>query len=242
MLRYVSDECDHEAIFTALSSRRSARRQEAIRDAYIDAHADQLLAQMLDESVDLVFDKVVIAAHLGDLTGAAGDEALRRATRVSGPGSRDLRCASLLALAKRLGTQATPDLVAGLAVSDAAVKDYAVIGLAGTGADDDDAWKQVFEYLRSVLRRKRRAHGQSEVAVAIAYLAQHVADPSRRSELVAFIRGRWDALDEAAWFAQLWPDASPDGPDLGSVPAPDRGSIQAWAREPLFRPLGVPKG
>ena len=77
---------------------------------------------------------------------------------MTGPGSRDLRCASLLALAKRIGTQATPDLLVGLTVSDAAVKDYAVIGLAGAGADDQ-AWKQVLGYLRSVLRRKRRAHG-----------------------------------------------------------------------------------
>ncbi|MCM4082187.1 hypothetical protein [Paractinoplanes hotanensis] len=234
----MSDECHHETIFTAFRSRRSARREEAIRDAYIDPHADQLLAQMLDESAD--FDKVAIAAHLGDLTGAVEDDALRRATRVSGRGSRDLCCASLLALAKRLGTQATPDLLAGLAGPDAAVKDYAVIGLAGAG--NNDAWKQVFGYLRSVLRRKRRAHGQSEVAFALAYLAQHLADPSCRSELVAFIRGHWDALDEAGWFAQLWPEASPDGPHLDSVADPDRESIQAWAREPLFRPLGVPKG
>ncbi|MDN5759290.1 MAG: hypothetical protein L0H59_12290 [Tomitella sp.] len=236
----MSDTCHHEAIFTAFSSRRIAHRARAVRDAYIDDHADPLLAQMLDESNDLAFGKVVIAAHLGDLTGAAGDDALRRAIRVSGPGSRDLRCASLLALAKRVGTQATPDLLAGLAASDAAVKRYAVIGLAGTGGGDDNAWKQVFAYLRSVLRRKRRAHGQSEVALALAYLAQHVADPSRRFELVAFIRGNWDALDEADWFAQLWSDASPGGPDLDAVPSPNHAAIQAWAREPLFRPLGVP--
>jgi hypothetical protein len=236
----VNDTCHHEAIFTAFSSRRITRREQAIRDAYIDDHADQLLAQMLDESADRAFDKVVIAAHLGDLTGAEGDDALRRATRVSGAVSRDLRCASLLALAKRVGTHATPDLLAGLSASDAVVKDYAVVGLAGTGGGDDNAWRQVFGYLRSVLRRKRRAHGQSEVALALAYLAQHVADPSRRSELVAFIRGHWDALDEADWFAQYWPDASPGGPDLDAVPSPDRAAIQAWAREPLFRPLGVP--
>jgi hypothetical protein len=238
----VSDECDHEAIFAAFSSRRIARREHAIRDAYLDMHADQLLAQMLDESADVAFDKVVIAAHLGDLMGAVGDDALRRAIRVSGPGTRDLRCASLLALAKRLGAEATPDLLAGLAESDAAVKDYAVIGLAGAGAGDEGAWRQVFGYLRSVLRRKRRAHGQSEAGFALAYLAQHVADPTRRSELVAFVREHWDALDEADWFAQLWPDARPDGPDLDAVQSPDPSSIQAWAREPLLRPLGVPTG
>ena len=87
---------------------------------------------MLDESDDLVFAKPVIAAHLGDLAGAPGDAALLRATRVSGPRSRDVRCASLLALAKRMGALATPVLVDGLTVPDAAVKDYAVIGLAGS--------------------------------------------------------------------------------------------------------------
>ena len=238
----MTDECDHDAILAAFSSRRGARRQQAVRDAYIDVHADQLLAHMLEESSDLTFDKVVIAAHLGDLTGATGDAALRGAIRVSGPGTRDLRCASLLALAKRAGAQATPDLLAGLTASDAVVKDYAVIGLAGAGAADDQAWQQVLKYLRSVLRRKRRMHGRSEVAYALAYLAQHVSDASRRSELVAFIRQHWDALDEAEWFARLWPDASPDGPDLGTVASPDGAEIRAWARDPLFVPLGVPTG
>ena len=235
----VNDDCDHEAILTAFRSRRSARRHQAIREAYIDPHADQLMAQMLDESGDLAFDKVTIAAHLGDLTGASGDAALRQAIRVSGPGSRDLRSASLLALAKRLGKLATPDLLEGLAASDAGVKDYAVIGLAGTG--DDQAWKQVLAYVRAVLRRKHRAHGRSEVAFALAYLTQQVSDPSRKSELVAFIRQHWTAIDEAEWFARLWPEAAPNGPDLDAVPTPSGPAIQAWARDPLFRPMGLPE-
>ena len=78
--------------------------------------------------------------------------------------------------------------------------------------------------------------------MALAYLAQHVADSSRRAKLVAFIRDHWSAVDEADWFARLWPDASPDGPSLDLVTFPDRASIQDWARQPLFRPLGVPTG
>lgn len=234
----MSDACDHEAIFTAARSRRSAHRARALRDAYVDPHADELLSQMLDESDDLVFAKPFIAAHLGDIAGANGDAALRRAIRLSGPGSRDVRCASLLALAKRTGALATPDLIDGLSVPDAAVKDYAVIGLAGAG--DDQAWAQVLGYLRSVLRRKRRAYGRSQVAYALAYLARHVTDRPRRSELVAFVRKHWDAIDEAEWFARLWPEAAPDGPHLDAVQAPSGEAIQAWARESLFRPLGVP--
>lgn len=236
----MSDECNHAAIFTAFRSRRTANRTKAIRDAYLDVHADQLLAQMLDESTDIAFAKVFIAAHLGDLSGADGDDALRRAFAVSGPGTRDLRCASLLALARRLGPAATPDLLAGLGSSDGRVKDYAVIGLAGTGGDDLQSWNQVRGYLRSVLRRTGRAHGQSEVALAIAYLAQHVADQGSRSELVAFIRRNWEAIDEADWFAQFWPDAGPDGPSVEAVSVPNTAAVREWARNPLFRPLGVP--
>ena len=233
----MSDKCDHEAILTAARSRRSALRSRAIHDAYRDPHADELLAQMLDESDDLVFAKPVIAAHLGDLAGAQGDAALRRAIRVSGPGSRDVRCASLLALAKRMGALATPDLVDGLTMPDAAVKDYAVIGLAGAG--DDQAFEQVLGHLRAVLRRRRKGPSQV-VAYALAYLARHVSDRTRRSELVAFVRKHWDAIDQAEWFAELWPEAAPGGPDPDAVQAPTDAAIQEWVRSGLFRPLGAP--
>lgn len=230
--------CNHEAIIAAFNTRRTARQSQAITDAYIDIHADDLLARMLDTSDDLVFARPHIAAHLGDFTGSAGDAALRRAIAVTGPGSRDLRCASLLALAKRCGAQATPDLLSGLASGDAFVKDYAVIGLAGAG--DDRAWEQVLDYLRSVLRRKRRASGKSEVSIAVAYLAQYVADSHRRALLVGFIRKHWAAINEDDWFARHWPDARPDGPVVAAVPAPDHDAIRAWARDPLFRPRGLP--
>lgn len=233
----VSDACNHGATLAAARSRRSADRARAVHEAVVDPHADELLAEMLDESGDLVYAKPLIAAHLGDLAGPQGDAALRRAIRVSGPGTRDVRCASLLALAKRTGALATPDLVEGLAVPDATVKYYAIIGLAGAG--DDQAWDQALGYLRSVLRRARRDHGRSQAAYALAYLARHVADGPRRRELAVFVRKHWDAIDEGAWFEALWPEAAPSGPALDAVPAPSGEAIQAWARESLFRPLGA---
>lgn len=232
----VSDTCDHEAILTAARSRRSALRSRAIHDAYRDPHADELLSQMLDESEDLVFAKPGIAAHLGDLSGAEGDAALRRATRICGRGSRDVRCAALLALAKRTGELATPHLMEGLMASDAVVKDYAVTGLAGVG--DDQAFEPVLDHLRSVLRRKRDS--SQAVAHALAYLARHVSDQTRRSGLVALVRDHWDAIDQAEWFATLWPEAAPGGPDPDAVPAPSDVAIQEWVRDGFFRPLGVP--
>ncbi|KRF34644.1 hypothetical protein ASG94_10705 [Nocardioides sp. Soil805] len=233
----MSEACDHEAILTAARSRRTALRSRAIDDAYRDPHTEELLAQMLDESDDLVFAKPVIAARLGDCAGAHGDAALRRAIRVSGPGSRDVRCASLLALAKRIGPLATPDLVDGLTTPDGVVKDYAVHGLAGAG--DDRAFEQVLRHLRSVLRRKRPSQSQV-VASALSYLARHVSDRARRSDLVAFVRRHWDALDQAEWFAELWPDAAPGGPDPDEVRAPSDAAIQEWVRRGLFGPLPPP--
>lgn len=235
----MSESCDHEAILTAARSRRSALRSRAIDDAYRDPHAGELLAQMLDDSDDLVYAKPVIAAHLGDFAGDQGDAALRRAIRVSGPGTRDVRCASLLVLAKRMGAPATPDLIEGLTVPDAVVKDYAVIGLSGAG--DDQAFDQVLRHLRSVLRRKRQGASQVQaIAYALAYLARHVSDRARRSKLVAFVREHWDAIDQAEWFAELWHEAAPGGPDPDAVHAPSEEAIQEWVREGLFRPLGPP--
>lgn len=231
-------DCDHERILASFGSRKTTERHRAIADACRDPHADGLLAHTLGMSKDMVYEKVVIAAHLGDLNGEAGDAALRRVLGVSGPGSRDLRCAAVLALAKRCGEQATPQLLTALGPRDGAVKDYAIIGLAGAGGDR--GWDEAFKRLPALLRRQRRSAGQSEVTMALAYLAQQLQNPDRRRRLVAFVRKHWVILVEDEWFANLWPEARPDGPAAGAVPAPDAASIRAWARHPLFQPLGLP--
>jgi hypothetical protein len=48
-------------------------------------------------------------------------------------------------------------------------------------------------------------------------------------------------IDEAAWFDRFWSDARPNGPAVDRVVAPDTAPIRAWARDPLFRPLGPPR-
>lgn len=236
----VGEECNHEAICAAFASRRTERRLGAIREAYLDPHADELMAWMLDAAVAGDFGGVVVAAHLGDLWGNTGDDALRRAVRSSGPGSRDVRCAALISLARRLGAGATPDLLVGLAASDAPVREYALAALAGAGPGDESGWAPVLQHIDSALRRGRRVRGSDSVSCALAYLSQNTADPARRSEIVTFIRLHWDALGQESWIAKFWPAASPAGPDSHAAPAPDTASIQEWAQDPLFRPLGVP--
>jgi hypothetical protein len=91
--------------------------------------------------------QVRAVALLGDLSGTHGAAALRRLVHAVGPGSRDVRCVSLLALAKRCGVEASAVLTEALSDRDGTVKDYAVIGLAGAG--DGRAWDRVWGGSRS---------------------------------------------------------------------------------------------
>jgi hypothetical protein len=231
----VGDDCDHAAIQVLFGSRKWTDRREAIRNALRDRHADSLLAQMLPEADH---DKTMIAAALGDLRGDSGTAALREVIRVSGPRTRDLRCAALLAFAKRSGVDATPELCAALTSPDGAVKDYAVIGLAGVG--DDRAWSAVFDRLCAISGRGSRTMNLSEVDVAVAYLAQHLGnDVERRRRLVESVRRHWSKRrdDEREWFATYWPDAQPGGPSPNEVQTPDPNALRAWVRGHMFQPL-----
>lgn len=195
--------------------------------------AEPLLAELVvDPSV---VPRVDLAAMLGDLSGAEGTAALRKVARQSGPGTRDLLSVALLGLAKRIGVDATPELLEGLQSRDAAVKDYAVLGLAGAG--DDRGWDAAFERLRVVLRRGSHVIGHTEILVAVAYLAQHLdGHPQRKTRLLRELRRRWTSLntEELRWFASFWPEAAPDGPapDAAAVPHPAR--LRTWVRNPFF--------
>jgi hypothetical protein len=102
------------------------------------------------------FDQVMVVAALGDAQDDEGIPALR--SLLAAPQrSVDLRCAALLALAKRAGAEASDVLAAHLSRVPAAVADYAVIGLAGVG--DDRAWSQVHTKLRRQLDRPPPATG-----------------------------------------------------------------------------------
>src|ERR1051326_2552379 len=96
----------------------------AVRDAVADgAEGDTALAAVLES---LPKDRqVVVAAALGDVRGVEGPGALRRALERP-DASRDLRCAALIALAKRCGVAASADLFSALDDRDGAVKEYAI--------------------------------------------------------------------------------------------------------------------
>lgn len=188
--------------------------------------------------------RVAVAAAFGDVWGPAGGSVLRQALAVTGPGSQDLRCAALLALAKREGFAATADLVNALATSrDGVVRHYAVLGLAYAG--DDRGWELVLHWLRALLRRANRPpSADPQAAFALTYLLRNAHDkPDRLRGIADVLRGEWHGCDpeERAWVAHYWPQALPDAPAATQVEEPDLSAVKAWIGEhPLFRHEGPP--
>jgi len=221
---------------------RSDQWQEvdaALAEAVENPTGDLILADFAVTTNGL--ERARAVALLGDLSGTDGATALRRLVHAVGPGSRDVRCASLLALAKRCGEEASADLTEALSDRDGTVKDYAVIGLAGAG--DGRAWDLVFGRLKVLLRRPSRVLGKSETLMAVCYLVQHLNDDADRLPmLVETLRKKWDRMneEEIAWFAEFWPDAFPDRPLSVGVSTPDRAMVRQWARDPLFQRVSGP--
>lgn len=225
---------------------RNRNRQvfdQAVRDAIMAGpEGGAALGDALDDVTGS--RQVEIATALGDAQGEAGPAALR--TILRSPAQRDVICAALLALAKCCGPDATIELASALASRDNAVKDYAMLGLAGAG--DDRAWDDAFGRLQQLLRRSgpppslnpRFLSAQSPVAVAICYLGRHLDGPGgdRTVRLVRELRERWEQVGsgERQWLAQEWPACAP-GPDESGVPTPDSLRLQQWIRNPLFKPI-----
>jgi hypothetical protein len=121
-----------------------------VKDAVMEGPPGEArLVAMLDSLAGA--SKVLVVAVLGDAQGDQGPTALR--SLLAAPQrSIDLRCAALLALAKREGAAASDVLAAHLTHAPAAVRDYAIISLAAVG--DDRAWSQVHTILQRDLDRR----------------------------------------------------------------------------------------
>jgi hypothetical protein len=194
------------------------------------------------------FDKVMVVAALGDAQGEEGVAALR-ALLATPQRSVDLRCAALLALAKRQGVDASDVLAAHLTGVPAAVADYAVVGLAAVG--DDRAWPQVHARLRRQLDRPtpisqpdRILPGVKafEAMVTVSYLVRHLACPvvDRTPLLVATLRSHFDRLYrvEQNWLTEHWPGIAHGGPDVAQVDVADPQPFRALVHSThLFDPV-----
>jgi len=182
---------------------------------------------------------VYVIAALGDVEGAHGGAVLRRTIASRGRGTSDLRCAALLALAKREQAGASEVLSEAVDDADAAVREYALMGLAAVG--DERAWDAVLARLTATLARTRKTEAGddlSPVVLAVVYLLRHVGEGDGRAEaVVSLLRRRWSRLTdrEQRWFGEHWPAVAP-GPGAAGEPAPpEPAALQRWLLdEPLF--------
>ena len=194
------------------------------------------LVRMLDSLTG--FDKVMAVAALGDAQGDNGPAALRALLAVP-QRSVDLRCAALLALAKRQGVAASDVLAAHLSRVPVAVRDYAIWGLAAVG--DDRAWPEVHTILRRELDRPPPTVQpqrlipelkQFTVLKTTTYLIRHLAtSPGERMPLlVDSLRARFERLYllEQDWLCTRWPGIAPRGPEPLGIEPPDPERFRVW--------------
>lgn len=181
------------------------------------------------------YARLMMAVALGDRARPGpADDVLRDAIRLSGSGTQHLRCASILSLAKRTKAVATSDLIVALSQRDGAVKQYAVVALAGVG--DARGWNDVLQWF-ATYRAGRNVEPPSRPA--LSYLLRHLSErsPSQRAELVRVVRLKWSVLVEdgtARWLLKAWPTVAPGGPAEPDKPSTDQIGGVIWAEHPLF--------
>jgi len=182
-------------------------------------------------------DRLVLVAALGDCNGPLGaallDEIANQIVE-----SSSVRCAAVIALAKRVGIRASETLARALESRSGEVKDCAVASLAAVG--DDRAWEPVLQRLRTILGRKTRdyvALDPTDVEFCVAYLGRHLERAiDRHDRVVSVIHRRWDRLDviEWRWFHSYWPACDPTSRAPAVAPAPER--LQNWAQGRVLVP------
>ena len=140
-----------EDLREALARALAKGNDRVLRDIAVSGPGGTALLAEAMRRETLMNNRIGLAACLGFGSGVAGIEELRSAAKVTGPGTTDLRCASLLALAKRAGPDATEDLALALSERLGAVRQYAMMGLAAVG--NGSAHETTFSLLRSWLKR-----------------------------------------------------------------------------------------
>jgi hypothetical protein len=165
--------------------------------------ATELLAQEMRRRTESS-ERLYLAAALGYGSGRAGVEELRTATKETGPHTMDLRCAALLALAKRIGSDATDDLALALSDKTGAVREYPMMCLAAVG--NESARQAASAQLRSWLKRPGR-HQRGEIDAVIYLLRSNVLD--QVIELQDLLNECEPRMNSGVRdrLAQLWPEA-----------------------------------
>jgi len=149
-------------------------------------------------------ERLELVVALGYGSGEAGVEELRSATKETGPHTMDLRCAALLALAKRVGSEATDDIALALSDKTGAVRGYSMMCLAAVG--NGLARRAAMSQLRSWLRRPAKRQ-RGEIDAVVYLLRTNVLD--QVIELQDLLRKSQPHMDSGVKdrLVQLWPEA-----------------------------------
>jgi hypothetical protein len=156
-------------------------------------------------------DRLTLAAALGDIEGSTGGAPLRAFIRERGPGTADLVCASILALTKREGAAATPDIRWVLEHATPAARQYASICLFYAG--DERGWASGFARLKlKTSTGKTTGEGSyddsaTEIIWLTAYLVKRAQGIDAIAEVRSLLVQRWDRLApyEQEWLQKNWP-------------------------------------
>ena len=187
------------------------------------------------------FRRVEIAVALGYSEGGPGPTHLRVLLRETGPGTSDLRCAALLALAKRCREEAHDDYVRAYQSTDAGTRDYAMLALSAYGRDG--LWEEVADRLVTTVRRRhRRGTTPSEVVVMIVYLARHSAAHTNGSQRWSRVSGSTGKRSTRTVETRRSSGSPRTGPTSRPTARPDevsarwRGHASLDPAEPIVRP------
>jgi hypothetical protein len=238
--------------------RLTSRTPDFFEQAQCAAEAGDYGERVLVEALGRRLSKdkqLYVVAALGDATGPLGGAALREALTWTGT-PQDLRCAAVLALAKREQGAASADLAEAFNSAVAAIRGYGAIGLAAYG--DDRAWETAFAYLQRRMHTAQNVWPPTTSAYCVAYLLRHLeADRTRTSRLVALLRGNekrapksapfWasDAsalaqhwVEGTGWLQRHWPDCLDSSVAADRVAPPDVAAVERWARDNhLLKPV-----
>lgn len=230
------DPAAASGVGAGLKSRRWDSFKNALGEAVRlgSAEWDEALTRALNDPNTSRDRRIMIAAALGQMPSRESSNGALRAKLRAADSPRDLRHATMWALARRLGAHATPDLLHALRQRDALVKWTAVICLAAVG--NREAFDDVLEWLRRSLKKGHAGGVGDNVppprVAAIAYVARF-ADPSQQAELSSLARCTPWTSTELEWLQPYWPTVvsslgkdRPGGGD-GEAIRPDWRSMQA---------------
>jgi hypothetical protein len=209
--------------------------EKGLRDAFSrlsasGAAGDDQLLRLYDSAAACDKDRIVMA--VGDTIWHLGVRLLQDVVR-DRTAPTDRRCAAVVALAKRIGADASGVLRECLQDDDESVRSYAIQGLAAVG--DDGAWAEVLEILQAAIVEQvpippfgmpwETLSLQSTVLPMICYVGRHLGVPGRRERVTKLVRANWSHLytSEGVGSTSSGPSATRTGPtEAPRTPIPGR--------------------